>query len=120
MAAAKKTIWSAKAASPDGLWLATARTYAWSGPAVGTAASSVCLARSTGQRECTDVISYMERAGNARPQVVWGSDDELIVRIPGSYQCRSADRKIREHKSYAESVVCERIGGYSLMRTRSL
>ena len=78
----RETIWSAKVVSPNGVWIANARTDAWSGPGVGTAASSVCLARTAEPRDCTDVISYMESATNLRPQITWGSDNELVVRIP--------------------------------------
>src|SRR5690348_1893918 len=78
----KETIWSTKVVSPDGSWIANARTDAWSGPGISTAASAVCLARSDEPRTCTDVISYMENEDNPHPQFAWASDNELVVRIP--------------------------------------
>jgi hypothetical protein len=55
----RQTVWSTKAVSPDGQWEAGARTQVWHGPGVGTAASSVYLARTDDPHNSTDIVSYM-------------------------------------------------------------
>jgi hypothetical protein len=80
-----KTVWSTTASSPDGQWIAKARTQGWSGPGIGTVESSVYLERTRGSRrtrEPQEVISYPEGQGNARPQIKWLSATELVVGIP--------------------------------------
>jgi hypothetical protein len=77
-----KTVWSTKVVSPDGLWIAIARTDVWSGPVVGTAASAICVARSDRPHGCTDVVVYPEGPTNPHPQISWQSDKELLVRVP--------------------------------------
>jgi hypothetical protein len=77
-----KTVWSTKVVSPNGQWTAGARTEVWSGPGVGTVESTIYLARSDKPRDSTDVIGYPENPTNPHPQITWGSDDELVVRVP--------------------------------------
>jgi hypothetical protein len=77
-----KTVWSTQVVSPDGRWIAGARTEVWSGPGVGTVESTIYLARSDKPRDFTDVISYPENPANPHPQITWESDDELVVRVP--------------------------------------
>jgi hypothetical protein len=83
------TVWSTTATSPDGQWIAGARTQGWSGLGIGTVESSVYLERTRGSRrtrEPQDVISYPEDQGNARPQIKWLSARELVVTIPAQAQ----------------------------------
>jgi hypothetical protein len=81
-ACSKEVIWSAKVVSPNGKWIASARTDVWDGPGVGAAATAVCLARSIEPNQCTDVVVYPPSATNPTPKIIWTSDDELVVRIP--------------------------------------
>lgn len=78
------TVWSTTAASPDGRWIAVARTQGWSGPGIGTVESSVYLQRTQGSRQTGqpfDVISYPAGQYNTRPQIKWISATELVVAI---------------------------------------
>jgi hypothetical protein len=84
-----KTVWSTTTTSPDGRWIAAARTQGWSGPGIGTVESSVYLERTQGSgqtREPQEVISYPEGQGNSRPQIKWLSATELVVGIPAQAQ----------------------------------
>jgi hypothetical protein len=76
-----KTVWSTQVVSPNGQWIAAARTEVWSGPGVGTVESTIYLARSDKPRDFTDVVSYPEGPANPHPQIAWESDDELVVRV---------------------------------------
>jgi hypothetical protein len=77
-----KTVWSTTVVSPDGKWVAGARTQMWSGPGVGTVASSVYLVRVDDSRHPTDIVGYMEGANSSRPQIQWRAADHLVVRVP--------------------------------------
>lgn len=102
-----KTVWSITATSPDGQWIAGARTQGWSGPGIGTVESSVYLERTQGSRQARepqDVVSYPEGQGNARPQIKWLSTTELVVSIPAQAQAhldlqvvKFADVQIKVH-----------------------
>jgi hypothetical protein len=81
-ACSKEVVWSVRVVSPNGQWIAGARTDMWDGLGVGAAASSVCLARSSEPDKCTDVIVYPPSATSPAPGIKWASDDELVVRIP--------------------------------------
>jgi hypothetical protein len=83
------TVWSTTETSPDGQWIAGARTQGWSGPGIGTVESSVYLERTRGSRqtrEPQDVISYPEGQGTVQPQIEWMSATELVVAIPAEAQ----------------------------------
>ena len=77
-----KTVWSTKAVSPDGEWIAGARTQTWSGPGIATAASSVYLVRARDPGKPKDIVSYMEGDTTPRPQIAWRSSNELVVYVP--------------------------------------
>jgi hypothetical protein len=77
-----KTEWSTKMASPDGRWVAGARTQTWSGPGIGTAATSVYLARARDLQNATDVIGYFEGVASPHPQLRWITSSNLVVEVP--------------------------------------
>ena len=52
------TIWSKEARSPDGYWLATARTKQWSGPGTAYVATSVYLKRTNGPKDEIEVLEF--------------------------------------------------------------
>jgi hypothetical protein len=77
-----ETIWSTTEPSPDGLWVAGARTQMWSGPGIGTVESSAYLVRANDSHDPRDVISYPEGQGDPHPQIKWRSAKELVVIVP--------------------------------------
>jgi hypothetical protein len=76
-----KLVWSTTAVSPDGKWIAGARTQMWSGPGIGTVGSSVYLVRAHAS-DPRDVVDYLEGAKSPRPQIEWRSANDLVVRVP--------------------------------------
>jgi hypothetical protein len=77
-----KTVWSTTSVSPDGMWIAGARTQMWSGPGTGTVGSIVYLVRARDSREPRDIVGYLEGAESPRPQIEWRSASDLVVRVP--------------------------------------
>jgi hypothetical protein len=77
-----KTMWSTTAVSPDGKWIAGARTQMWSGPGNATVASTVNLVRAHDSHDPADIVSYLEGAKSPRPQIEWRSANDLVVRVP--------------------------------------
>jgi hypothetical protein len=81
-ACSKGAIWSTKLVSPNGQWIAGARTDTWDGIGVGAAASAVCIARASEPNNCTDIVVYPPNAMYPTPQITWLSSDDLVVRVP--------------------------------------
>jgi hypothetical protein len=79
-----ETVWSTTLISPDGKWVAGARTQMWSGPGVGTAGSSVYISRADDPRNLTVIVDYPLGAVDIHPQIKWRSAQELEVGVPNT------------------------------------
>lgn len=82
---ATETIWSADSKSPDGLWVATARTDQTSGPGINSVYNEVSLrntSRST-QTETIAVYNADSTRSHDPPKLEWIGPTHLLL----SFQC---------------------------------
>lgn len=99
-----KMIWSTTSVSPDGKWIASARTQMWSGPGIGTVGSSVYLVRAHESHDPTEVVDYLEGAKSPRPQIEWRSVNDLVVRVPNPANLNLQVVKFADIRISVESI----------------
>lgn len=76
----RSTIWHATLRSPDGQWVAAARTYDYGGPGTATVMSIVSLTRTIGAKTSEVVLAYGEDPTDlSRPVLRWLSKRHLEV-----------------------------------------
>ena len=74
-----RTTWSAEARSPDGLWLATARSQQWGGPGAAYDATTVYLKRTKGPQEPIEVLGFSHQYATMNLRMEWSSPTQLSV-----------------------------------------
>jgi hypothetical protein len=74
-----ETLWEAKVASPDGQWIASARTAAYGGGPIAAVLSSVYLQRAKSSDQPFPVLAFGEGPSLMKPQLRWLASDELEV-----------------------------------------
>lgn len=75
-----KTIWSAEARSPDGHWVATARTDQYSGPGNAGLYTRVELRRTSGQKSPMEILLLDYQAAypsEANVKIIWLTPSHL-------------------------------------------
>jgi hypothetical protein len=102
-----KKVWSERKTSPSGKWIASSRTEVWSGPGVGTVESSVSISRADKPSESVDIVSYPEGTADARAQVIWNSDKELLIRVPNPAVVDLQMIKFADVRIYVEQLQVE-------------
>jgi hypothetical protein len=73
------TIWSTESPSPDGLWVATARTDQYSGPGNAAIASSVWLRRTKGRQDEINVFEAEQDTKSIGLTLNWMSPTHLQI-----------------------------------------
>jgi len=73
------TIWSADALSPDGLWLATARSQQWGGPGTAYDATTVYLKRIKGSQPPTQLLGFSHQYATMQLNMKWITPTHLEV-----------------------------------------
>ncbi|HXZ79440.1 MAG TPA: hypothetical protein VEG30_05875 [Terriglobales bacterium] len=73
------TIWSAEAGSPDGRWVATARTDQYSGPGNAALLTTVHLRRTNGPKDPIEVLLFMQDAKSIDLKMTWSTPSHLEV-----------------------------------------
>jgi hypothetical protein len=74
------TTWTAEARSPDGLWLATARSQQWSGPGNAYDATTVYLKWVRGWRAPTrEILVFSHQYATIKLRMVWVTPTHLNV-----------------------------------------
>jgi hypothetical protein len=73
------TTWSAEARSPDGRWLATARSQQWGGPGTAYDATTVYLKRITGSQAPTQVLVFSHEYATMNLRMEWVTPTHLDV-----------------------------------------
>lgn len=84
------TTWSAEARSPDGRWLATARTQQWGGPGTAYDATTVYLKQVTVSEAPTQVLVFSHQYDTMNLKMEWLTPTHLEVRYGAS--TRPGDR----------------------------
>ena len=81
LSACKKaaTIWSTEVRSPDGRWLAIARTDQYSGPGNAALLTTVHLRRTTGPQDPIEVLLFMQDAKSIELKMNWPTPSHLEV-----------------------------------------
>ena len=74
-----ETTWSAEAQSPDGQWLATARSQQWSGPGNAYDATAVYLKWMRGSQPPTQVLGFSHQYGTMNLKMKWETPTHLAV-----------------------------------------
>jgi hypothetical protein len=74
-----ETLWQAKLASPDGQWIASARTAAYGGGPTATVLSEVYLQRTKSSEQPFPVLAFGEGPSLMKPQFRWLAPHELEV-----------------------------------------
>jgi hypothetical protein len=74
-----ETTWSAEAKSPDGLWLATARSQQWSGPGNAYDATIVYLKRTSGTEPPTEILGFSQQYATMNLEMEWATPMHLDV-----------------------------------------
>lgn len=72
------TIWSTEARSPDGRWVATARTDQYGGPGTAGIISTVFLTRTAGPQDKLEVLQLMQDRGS-RLELNWQAPTHLEI-----------------------------------------
>lgn len=73
------TTWSAEARSPDGRWLATARTQQWGGPGTAYDATTVYLKQVKASRAPTEVLVFSHEYATMNLKMEWQAPTHLDV-----------------------------------------
>jgi hypothetical protein len=73
------TTWSAEARSPDGLWIASARSQQWSGPGNAYDATTVYLKWIKGSRPPTEVLEFSHQYATMNLEMEWVTPTHLNV-----------------------------------------
>lgn len=73
------TTWSAEARSPDGHWLATARTQQWGGPGTAYDATTVYLQQVMGSQASTQVLVFSHQYATMNLKMEWVTPTHLDV-----------------------------------------
>lgn len=73
------TIWSTEAQSPDGRWVAIARTDQYSGPGNAALLTTVQLKRTKGPRDPIEVLLFMQDAKSIDLKMSWPTPSHLKV-----------------------------------------
>jgi hypothetical protein len=71
--------WSAEARSPDGQWLASARSQQWGGPGTAYDATSVDLKPVDGSQPATQVLLFSHQYATMNLKMVWLNPKHLDV-----------------------------------------
>jgi hypothetical protein len=71
------TTWSAEARSPDGHWVATARTQQWGGPGTAYDATSVFLKQ--GSQPPTQILGFSHQYATMNLKMTWVTPAHLEV-----------------------------------------
>jgi hypothetical protein len=73
------TTWSAEARSPDGRWLATARTQQWGGPGTAYDATTVYLKEVKGSQKQTELLLFSHQYATMNLKMEWATPTRLNV-----------------------------------------
>jgi hypothetical protein len=73
------TTWSAEARSPDGYWLATARSQQWSGPGNAYDATSVYLKRTNASEDPIEILGFSHQYATMNLKMEWVTPRHLEV-----------------------------------------
>jgi len=73
------TIWSTEVQSPDGRWVAIARTDQYSGPGNAALLTTVHLRRTKGPQDQIEVLSFMQDAKSIDLKMNWTTPSHLEV-----------------------------------------
>ncbi len=73
------TTWSAEAQSPDGQWLATARSQQWGGPGTAYDATTVYLKWIKGSQPPTEVLGFSHQYATMTLMMEWVTPTHLNV-----------------------------------------
>jgi len=73
------TTWSAEARSPDGHWLAIARSQQWGGPGTAYDATTVSLKSTKGLQPPTDVLAFSHQYATMNLKMEWVTPTHLEV-----------------------------------------
>lgn len=73
------TTWSAEVRSPDGDWLAVARSEQWSGPGNAYDATTVCLKRPKGSQPPMQVLGFSHQYATMNLKMEWVTPTHLHV-----------------------------------------
>jgi len=84
------TTWSAEARSPDGLWLATARSQQWGGPGTAYDATTVYLKWIRGSQPPVEILGFSHQYATMNLKMEWVTPRHLNV-IYGESE-RSGDK----------------------------
>ena len=108
------TTWSAEARSPDGLWLATARSQQWGGPGTAYDATTVYLKSIKGPQPPAQVMLFSHQFATMNLTMKWVTPKHLEVMYgpsanPGDHvsldfqavKCGGVDISVRELSSGA-------------------
>ncbi len=74
-----KTTWSAEARSPDGQWLATARSRQWAGPGTAYDGTTVYLKWIKSSRPAAEVLSFSHEYGTMNLKMEWLTPTHLDI-----------------------------------------
>ena len=92
------TTWSAEAKSPDGQWIATARSQQWGGPGTAYDATTVYLQRIERSQHPTEVLLFSHQFPTINLKMEWVTPTHLEVaygpRAAGSNDHVSLDFQI--------------------------
>ncbi len=77
--AEKETLWTAAANSPDGRWIASARTESISGPGTSAVLTGVYLQRANSSEPAERILGFGEGPDLMRPRLTWRSPSELDI-----------------------------------------
>lgn len=73
------TTWSDEVRSPDGLWLAVARSQQWSGPGTAYDATTVSLKPLRGQQSPMEILEFSHQYATMNLKMEWISPTHLNV-----------------------------------------
>lgn len=73
------TTWSAEARSPDGLWLAIARSQQWGGPGNDYDATTVYLKWVKGSQRPSEILEFSHQYANMHLRMEWITPKHLNV-----------------------------------------
>jgi hypothetical protein len=99
--------WSAEARSPDGQWLASARSEQWGGPGTAYDATSVDLKPVDGSQPATQVLLFSHQFATMNLKMVWLNPKHLDVTYgpsdrPGDHV--KLDFQVAQHSGIEISV----------------
>ena len=73
------TTWTSEARSPDGLWLATARSQQWSGPGNAYDATTVYLKWVRGSQPAVEILGFSHQYATMNLKMEWLTPTHLNV-----------------------------------------